>query len=260
MKFVAKKLEKTADASRPKTSLKDFIRNALGVVVILYAFFLALGLVADIITTNMSEETEAEWFSWTDATLESEITTGRAYDIFKRLSADKTLRPLPYRLYGLDFSMPNAVALPGGAVGVSTTLLDEVKSERGLAMVLAHELGHHQHRHCLKRLGRTILTRSVMAILLGDTEVGSVNLFVQLAEAGYSRNQEREADEFGMRLVQSIYGSTADCLEFYELVERKYREGESRWGQFHRSHPLTAERLVYLKQLQDELADGGTEK
>ena len=75
--------------------------------------------------------------------------------------------------------------------------------------------------------------RGILALLLGDTEGGSLALFLQLAEAGYSRRQEQEADEFGMRLVHSVYGSTADCLEFYQLVERKYLEGQSPWGQFH---------------------------
>ena len=254
MKFVPKKLENTADVSRGSSTPGDLLKNALGIVSILLLIYLALGLAADTILSNMSEETEARWFSWTDSMLESEITSGRAMEIFKRLSSDESLRPLPYKLYGLDFPKPNAAAVPGGAVGVTRSLLSEVKSEKGLAMVLAHELGHHQHRHCVKRLGRSILLRSAMAILLGEVEGGTINLFVNLAEAGYSRAQEREADEFGMRLVQSIYGDTTDCLEFYELVERKYREGESRWSKFHRSHPLTADRIEYLRKLQKELA------
>ena len=260
MKFVPRKLEETADISRGKSTPADFFKNVLGIVSILVLVYLGLGLLSDAITSNMSEETEAEWFSWTDSMFESEVTSGRVLEIFNRLRTHKSLRPLPYKLYGLNFPKPNAAALPGGAVGVTRSMLTEVKTEKGLAMVLAHELGHHQHRHCLRRLGRSILIRGVMAILLGDTENGTINLFVDLAEAGYSRSQEREADEFGMRLVQSVYGDTADCLEFYELIEGKYRGGGSRWSQFHRSHPLTADRIGYLKKLQKDLAASGGEK
>ena len=63
-----------------------------------------------------------------------------------------------------------------------------------------------------------------------------------------------------MRLVHSAYGSTADCLEFYQLIERKYREGQSRWGQFHQSHPLTTDRIESLRKLQEELASPGSDK
>ena len=260
MKFVPRKLEKTADVSRARTTPGHLIKNILGVVAIITLAYLGLGLASDAITSNISEETETRWFSWTDSMLESRITSGRALEIFKRLTADKSLRPLPYKLYGLDIDMPNAAALPGGAVGITSSLLAEVESERGLAMVIAHELGHHQHRHCLKRLGRSLLTRGILAVLLGDTEVGSLTLFLQLAEAGYSRRQEQEADEFGMRLVHSVYGSTADCLEFYQLIESKYREGQSRWGQFHQSHPLTTDRIESLRKLQEELASSGSDK
>ena len=260
MKFVPKKLEETADVSKGKSTPGDFFRNVLAGVSILLLLYFALGLASDVLIANMSEETEAEWFSWTDSILESEITSGRALEIFERLRSDESLRPLPYKLYGLDFPKPNAAAVPGGAVGVSSSLLSEVTSEKGLAMVLAHELGHHQHRHCLKRLGRSILIRGLMAILLGETEAGTVNLFLQLAESGYSRGQEREADEFGMRLVQSIYGDTEGCLEFYELIERKYRDGKSPWSLFHRSHPLTADRIVYLRKLQKDLTTAGNGK
>ena len=96
MKFVPKKLEKTADVSRAQTTPGDLIKNILGVVVIITLAYLGLGLTADAITSNISEETEARWFSWTDSMLESRITSGRALEIFKRLTTDKSLRPLPY--------------------------------------------------------------------------------------------------------------------------------------------------------------------
>lgn len=262
MKFVPKKLEETADISKGRSTPGDLIKNILGVVIIFFGLYLALGLVADLVASNISEETEATWFSWTAEGENSRDDLAdspdfiRASEIFERLVSEGSLRPLPYKLHGHKMLDINAFALPGGAVFITRGLLAEVKSEKGMAMVLAHELGHHQHRHCLEGLGRSVLIWCAKSILFGVNimSVQAEDTFLDLTEAGYSRRKESEADEFGMRLVQSIYGDTSGCLEFYELIERKHREGESRWSQFHRSHPLTTDRIKHLKELQEELA------
>ena len=60
----------------------------------------------------------------------------RAQALFERLIHQPGLRPLPYKFFLLNMSQPNAVAMPGGAVGVTSALLRAVTSETGLALVL----------------------------------------------------------------------------------------------------------------------------
>lgn len=255
MKFVPKKLENTADVSRGRVTWSDNLKSALCVVIVLLFLYLLLGVVAEVLATRIPESWETRLFSWDigdDPAESAELE--RAEKIFDRLVEAAALRPLPYDLFHLDIDAPNAMAVPGGGVGVTRGLLERVDGEMGLAMVLAHELGHHQHRHALRRLGRTLLVRGAMALLFGDGGVAVVESSVNLVESSYSRDQEREADAFGLRLVQEAYGHTEGCLEFFQMIEKEFETDFSRWGSLFASHPLTRERIEDLKGLQRALS------
>ena len=138
---------------------------------------------------------------------------------------------------------------------MTRALLQEVKSETGLATVLAHELGHQAHRHGLKRFGRVLLWRMLLNFALADVDISGLEIALSATEASYSRDQEREADVFGMRLVHEVYGDTQGALEIFELVQREHEQGDAQWTGLLTSHPLTAERIAYLKRLQQQLRD-----
>ena len=67
MKYVPKELRETADLSSGRESLAARVRNVVGVVVCLGLVYVIFGFVADAIAENISEETEARWFSWTQS-------------------------------------------------------------------------------------------------------------------------------------------------------------------------------------------------
>ena len=261
MKFVPKRLRHTADVSRGTTSLKGWIQNAVSGLLTIVLIYVGIGLVTNIVVSNISEDTEARWFSWTfqALALASEDNDERlqpAQEIFARLIEHSDVRPLPYELFLIDLPAPNALALPGGGVGITSGLLEEVGSETGLAMVLAHELGHHEDRHSLKRIGRTLVWNTLIGVALGNVDLSALEMGIRLSETGYGRNQERDADEFGMRLVHEVYGHTRGALEFFELVGAKSGQDEARWTEFMSTHPLTAERISDLQALQRELNAG----
>ena len=52
---------------------------------------------------------------------------------------------------------PNAFALPGGEIWVTTGLLEQTESENEIAFVLGHEIGHFRSRDHLRSLGRGLL-------------------------------------------------------------------------------------------------------
>ena len=126
-------------------------------------------------------------------------------------------------------------------------------NETALAMVLAHELGHHQKRHCLKRLGRGLLWTIVTSGLFGSSAEGAVGRSLNLAQLSFSRDQEREADAFGIQLVFDTYGHTEGCTEFFEIINTEYETNTQRWVTLFTTHPYTPDRLNFLKQRQLEL-------
>ncbi len=255
MKFVPKELKETADISRGKLGFKGWVKNAAVAVLTLAALYLGIALVTNVIVAVLPDDIEARWFAGMLATAAKEESQEglHAKSVLRKLSSSSGLRSLPYELFILESSQPNAVAVPGGGVGVTRSLLREVKSEIGLATVLAHELGHQQHRHGLKRLGRAFLWRLILSFVLGAVDTSGLEVVLKITDAGYSREQEREADIFGLKLVHSVYGDTKGALEFFELVQREYEQGSARWTGLLSTHPLTSERIAYLQQIQEQL-------
>ena len=205
---------------------REWLKTALGGVLVLALVYVGIGVVTDIIVANISEETEARWFGWTTEAMEKDDSPQfhRAHRIFTHLIETSTLRPLPFHLFLIQMDSPNAVAVPGGGVGITPSLLQDVKSDMGLAAVLAHELGHHQFRHGLRQAGRALVWQILISAALGDTGLSGVQLTLQAVQAGYSRDQERDADLFGMRLIHQVYGHTEGALEFFELVQKTYEQ------------------------------------
>ena len=255
-KFVPKPLGEAADASRGDRSWTSFLKNSISVVLILTLLYLGLGLLADLVAARIPDRWEARLFSrqpLPDDGASSELS--RARNLFEGLIQAPDLRALDYSLFEIPTGRPNAEALPGGAVGLTAGLLKSVESEVGLVMVLGHELGHHQHRHSLKKMGRALLLDTAMALLFGSGGEVVTETTLSLAESSHSRGQEIEADEFALRLVFARYGHTEGSLELFELIRRENEREGSRWASFLASHPLTADRIEHLQAYRSTLAD-----
>lgn len=172
--------------------------------------------------------------------------------------AARAHRRLPYRFHYLrDPWMINAFALPGGHVYIGEGLLAIMDSEDELAAVLGHEIEHIDHYHCAERVQQQ---QALHQIPLGDL----LSLPIEVFEAGYSKDQELEADREGTRLsVQAGY-SPNGAIRMFEQFERLYQEyhvkSKTPQGEitqtaldtldgYFRSHPLPSERIAQIQQI-----------
>ncbi len=124
-------------------------------------------------------------------------------------------RRLPYEFVVLNSSVPNAWALPGGKIAVNRGLLTELHNEAELAAVLGHEIVHAAARHGAKAQERGTLMQVGMAAAQIGAAIGGVdqnvaNLAIQGAGVGaqmiqqkYSREQELESDQYGMKYMKA---------------------------------------------------------
>jgi len=262
MKFIPRKIQKTADNSSGKESRIEKLKNFGCVVGGLAVLYFAIGFVADFAAMRVSEETEAKYFGATYFSMQSESAPpefDRVRKTFDRLTQDKRLRPLPYKLVYWNEETPNAFAVPGGWVIVTQGLLDSVTNETAMAFILGHELGHHQYRHTLRGIGRRLLIALTFGFMFGSVDGGVVSGAVDLAELEHSRHDERQADDFGFRLAYSGFGDADGYLDFFVDLRDQHEKGDSRWLKFVNSHPPTSERLDYLKDLQEKLASRKSE-
>jgi predicted Zn-dependent protease len=167
-------------------------------------------------------------------------------------------RKLPYKFHYIPGSyFINAFALPGGHVYVGGGLLELMDSEDELAAVVGHEIEHIDHYHCAERVQRE---QALRRIPLG----GLVALPIEVFEAGYSKDQELEADREGTRLAVEAGYSANGAIRMFETFGRLYEEYQtkaktpqeelSRVAQqtlqgYFRSHPLPSERIAQVRRL-----------
>lgn len=251
VEFEARELTTSEDNSRGgKEGWRSRGKGILSAVVFLGLGYLVLGWLAHAAVGLISPKTESQWFGWTEQVFASNPPPpARMEELFARLVKDPELDDFTFRLTMLESEDMNAFAIPGGTIGFTSSLLDEVHSDIGLAFVLGHELGHIQHRHGLDRLGRGLLT----ALTLSWTGIDNSFLLegsVNLAELSFSRQQELEADAFGLALVQREFGTAEGALEFFQVVqamEELEPGANSRLVNFLSTHPLTPDRIRALE-------------
>ena len=120
----------------------------------------------------------------------------------------------------------NALALPGGVVVITDELVAAMPGMDEIAAVLAHELGHVRHRHSLRQLLQSSITAMAAMAIYGDvTAVTGLAAAAPtaLAYTGYSRDHEREADEFAFALLKKIGRTPRAFATAMQALERAHR-------------------------------------
>jgi len=99
---------------------------------------------------------------------------------------------------------PNAFALPDGQIFVTDGLIELARSDDELLAVLAHEAGHHVHRHGMRQTLESSSVFLLAGMFLGDVSGSSlaVSIPAVLLSNGFSRGHEREADEYAFDLLR----------------------------------------------------------
>lgn len=95
----------------------------------------------------------------------------------------------------------NAIALPNNTIIVTDQLIELAHSDQEILGVLAHEQGHLVQRHSLQQ-GLSSLGFSVLYIAItGDSSDLMTTLPLAVIGAGYSRQFEKEADLYALKLM-----------------------------------------------------------
>ncbi len=165
---------------------------------------------------------------------------------FRALVADEP-RAEQMRLHFVDAPAigVNAFALPDGRIYITDQLVEKLDSENAVLAVLAHEAGHHVHRHGMRSAIESSSIFVLAGILLGDVSGSSmlVALSGALLANGFSRGHEREADDYAFALLKRHGRSPLD----FALAMRRMEEGEhlpaSSVLDYISTHPASPERI-----------------
>ena len=165
--------------------------------------------------------------------------------------------PYHFRLLfreGGDLVGANAFALPGGTVFVTDELLTLAKNDREILGVLAHEVGHVQHRHAMRQIYQGLGLTLMFSVVAGDvTSAASVAAAVPafLLSSGYSRQAETQADDDAGKWLMRHYGTTKPLQDILKrLTLQDGPEVGNRVMDLLASHPGEQARLTHLQAIE----------
>ena len=143
----------------------------------------------------------------------------------------------------------NAFALPGGPIVITDDLVRVLGFDGRILAVLAHELGHVQERHGLRRVLRVGGMFVIASLVLGADDSLLEELAaiaVATASASYSRDFERDADTFAGHLLESTGRSAGDLADALRTLLDHCGEKCRNDGGWLSTHPGLEGRILAL--------------
>lgn len=142
----------------------------------------------------------------------------------------------------------NAFALPGGYIFLTDAIVNFCeRNEDELAFIIAHEMGHVVKGHAFDRM---IAEHSIQVIskwlraggLLGAAAKQATLKFLKTQ---YSRDNEHEADDFGIRLTLAAGYDSKGAVRMFERLKTL---GESDIPEYFSTHPSFNSRIAQIKK------------
>ena len=150
----------------------------------------------------------------------------------------------------------NAWCMPGGKVAFYTGILPVCQGEKGIAVVMGHEIAHAIANHGRERMSQSMITNGLLASLSLATQNNSTltrDILLQSVGAGtqmgilkFSRKHESEADRMGL-VFMSIAGYNPEVAPgFWErMAEMSEGPDAPEWVS---THPSNERRIQDLKK------------
>ncbi len=249
-------LPKRNDNISHEHPLKEFVVLLAGTIGIILAVFVIVGLFVDTAVQYIEPEIERLLFD-VDGGDEGEPLTKPEQELQSLLdqlgNCVDVGYPITVRIS--ESSDMNAFARLGGRVTVLSGLLDRIKTENGIAFVLAHELGHFKNRDHLRSIGRALVLLAASVALTGaNSNVSNIMTPVYSVEtARFSQERERAADATALQALNCYYGHVGGATEFFERMVEPGDDLDWSLTHYFSSHLEPQDRIDDLRALTEEL-------
>jgi predicted Zn-dependent protease len=245
----------------------------------------AAGVITADQAQSITRSAQAVEKTWQDLTPEQEYYIGRAvaaqvfqsYPPLDRPQANAYLNLLGqslavfsdrpetfggYHFLLLDSDEINAFAAPGGLILVTRGMVRCCRNEDELAAVLAHEICHVTKKHGLAAIKQGRLTNAFtilaaegakqagseqLASLTREFEGSVSDVVMTLTTSGYSRKQERSADEAAVKLLRRAGYPEAAMITMLQRMGERLRDAGGLG--FAKTHPSAQSRIEALQEV-----------
>jgi predicted Zn-dependent protease len=156
-------------------------------------------------------------------------------------------------LFIADEEDPNAFALPGGYVVVTTGLLKLVERPEELLGVLAHELAHVKQKHGIRSMISGAGPFLMFGVLLGG-QGGMVGLLGDATDlvirSGFSQEYETEADDVGWQIMLAANVDPRGMTDAFRRLQahESQQKFHDDMPQAFSSHPAVEKRIARLEK------------
>jgi len=106
-------------------------------------------------------------------------------------------KKITYQFYIVQYDDINAFAVAGGHIFITSGMLQFLRTESELVLILGHEIGHIDLRHCIELVQYELFLKKIG---LDDLKMVA-RIGYELIRRGFSEKQELEADKYGLEMV-----------------------------------------------------------
>jgi predicted Zn-dependent protease len=169
--------------------------------------------------------------------------------------------PFEFKFYLINGTDPNAYAIPGGHIFLTTGLFVLAENEQEVAGVLSHEISHVMARHVAqmiersKRLNIASMAAIIAGVFLGGggkaTEAVAATAMAT-AEAlalKYTREMEVEADQNSLRYMIKAGYDPSGLITFMNKIYRLSLTSGPRIPIYLSTHPAIEDRISLMENL-----------
>jgi predicted Zn-dependent protease len=172
---------------------------------------------------------------------------------------DKT--PFAFKFYLINVTDPNAYALPGGYIFVTTGLISLAENEHEVAGVLSHEISHVTQRHVAQMIERSKrMTIATLAAIIAGVLVGgggkvseaTAATAMAMAEAQalkYTRENEVDADQNSLQYMVKAGYDPSGLISFLTKIQKISLASAPQIPTYLSTHPVTENRMALLENL-----------
>ncbi len=172
----------------------------------------------------------------------------------EKLAATSERPDLPWTFRVVDDPAVNAFAVPGGFVYVTRGLLTHLTSEAELASVVGHEIGHITARHTAAEMSKQQLIGAGLVVgSIASSQVakyaGTASQALGILYLKYSRDDESQADELGLRYMRRANYDPRQMPEVFRMLEQmSAAQGADQLPSWLATHPSAGDRVAAISQ------------